>query len=125
MTAMTGQSSTVEQWAATVLKIWSQKMSFYNISNAREHADRFTHHVISSANGDVSKVIFTFEYFLKFTDMGVGKGIKKRDVGKGGNRKPKPWYTSTFLLEVKKLRNIMAARYANEGISVITNNIKT
>jgi hypothetical protein len=36
--------------------------------------------VQTQANGNPELIIFTFEYFGKFVDMGVGRGVKIVDV---------------------------------------------
>ena len=91
-----------------------------DISNAAQHANSFAFNVISAAGGDPSKIEFFFEYILKFTDMGVGRGVTFANrTQTNTSRKQKQWFTKTFLLEVKKLANILALQYAHSGVLYI------
>ena len=111
-----GQINTVADWAKMVLEIWSERMDTLGIHDAAVHARSFQHTVYTAAGGDATKVMFMFEYVLKFTDMGVGKGVSFANRGQNTIRRQKPWFTKTFLLEVKKLANMLAVHYAHEGI---------
>jgi hypothetical protein len=108
---------TLIDWADIVIKIWTQRMSALGIANAQMHAQSFKQFVVSSANGDVSKVEFLFEYILKFTDMGVGKGVSFNMRNAVNTRRiQKMWFSKTFLLEVRKLANILAENFAHNGV---------
>jgi hypothetical protein len=112
------------RWADMTIRIWAQKMADLNISNAAFHANSFAHAVITAAGGDYAKVEFTFNYFLKFTDMGVGKGVSQENRATViTTRIPKQWYTKTFLLEVRKLSNILAQHYAFNGVLLVKENM--
>lgn len=114
---------TVTAWADMVIDIWVERMAQLNVDNAYFHAESFVHTIYSNANGDVSKIEFVFNYFLKFTDMGVGKGVKIEDRFSGNNtRIQKPWLTRTFLLEVRKLANMLAKDFAHRGTLLIVEN---
>ena len=115
--AQLNQYQTLVDWADFVLRIWTDRMSALGIANAEAHSQSFQQFVNSSANGDVAKVEFLYEYILKFTDMGVGKGVSfnmRNSVDT--RRRQKMWFSKTFLLEVKKLANIMAQNFAHNGI---------
>lgn len=150
---MTGTADNInivlERWCIYVIKIWIEKMQIYNVANAS--AQKFVHHIISSANGDAARIEFAFKYVLKFTDMGVGRGYKLFNENSRENQKlfnrghdmsniarghfnkykaagergriEKPWYSKTFLLEVRKLANIMAANYAHRAAIMIVENV--
>ena len=126
---------TLTEWADMVIKIWIEKMQQLGISNPTAHS--FIHHIISSANGDKMRVEFAFNYFLKFTDMGVGKlywgkyrpdsiyTVRNNDRGLyDEKRKKKQWFNGTFPLEIKKLANIMAQKHAYQGVLLISENVK-
>ncbi len=117
---------TVVDWAVMVIKIWIERMSSLGIANAQSHANSFQQFAVSSANGDMSKVEFLFEYILKFTDMGVGKGVSfNMRNAVHTSRKQKMWFSKTFLLEVKKLANILAANFAHNGVLYIKEGIES
>lgn len=107
---------TLIDWAEMVIQIWVERMSDLGVANYQTHANNFKQFVISSANGDASKVEFLFEYILKFTDMGVGKGVSFQTRNTTNNKRiQKMWLSKTFLLEVRKLANILAANFAHSG----------
>jgi hypothetical protein len=106
---------TIQEWADVVIQIWIRKMEELGINNPYVHARSFYNHVMANAGGDVARIQFAFEYFLKFTDMGVGKGVNLSNQN-NSKRKPKMWFSKTFLLEVKKLGNMLASKYAHEGV---------
>lgn len=118
-------NNTIVEWANTVVEIWINQLIQMGISNASEHASNFEWHAYNAAGGDIAKVAFVFEYFLKFTDMGVGRGVSLADRSYliNNKRKQKPWYSKTFLLEVKKLQNILAEKYARIGALTIIENL--
>lgn len=115
---------TIQAWADIVITIWLNKIDQLKIYSTYQLADSFTNHVISHSNGDIAKIEFAFNYYGKFVDMGVGKGVTIDDVGSpNANRKPRPWYSRTFYAEVKKLATILAEKYARKGALIIIENI--
>jgi hypothetical protein len=115
---------TVQAWADIVITIWLNKIDQMNIHYSYQLADSFVNHVISHANGDVQKIEFAFNYYGKFVDMGVGKGVSLEDVQSGNtSRKPKPWYSKVFYSEVQKLASLMAQKYARKATLAIVENI--
>ena len=115
---------TLSEWAEKVITIWEERMSQLGVNNASAHAGSFVHHIISQSNGDVARIEFAFAYFLKFTDMGVGKGVTLQNRDSVVTRRTqKMWFSKTFLLEVRKLANIMAAQYGFQGTLLIKENI--
>jgi len=118
-------NSTITEWADTVVQIWINQLLQLGINNAYQHAQSFEWHAYNAAGGNIAKVTFVFEYFLKFTDMGVGRGVSLEDRKYliHNKRKQKPWYSKTFLLEVKKLQNILADKYARLGALTIIENL--
>lgn len=114
----------VEEWARVVLSIWHDKIETLGIGETRELINSFTMHIQAHANGDTAKIEFAFNFYGKFVDMGVGKGVTITDAGMPyTSRRPKPWYSKTFLAEVKKLASIMAAKFAEQGAITILENI--
>lgn len=115
---------TVQAWADIVIQIWLDKIERLKIQYSYQLADSFANHVISHSNGDVQRIEFAFNYYGKFVDMGVGKGVTLEDVSSSGTtRKPKPWYSRTFYAEVQKLGRLMAEKYARKGVLTIIENI--
>ena len=117
-------SLSVEAWAIIVIKRWESKISQLGIGSTGNLAKSFLQHVFTQSGGDPEKIEFTFNYYGKFVDMGVGKGVKMGQSGKG-SRNPKPWYSKTFYSEVKRLGEILSQKYAYEAQTSILNNIET
>ncbi|MEI7594512.1 MAG: hypothetical protein WCK02_02105 [Bacteroidota bacterium] len=119
------QVKTAVEWADFVITIWIEQMAKLRVSNAYLQAESFKHAVISNANGDVNRIIFTFDYFLRFTDMGVGNGVSLSESMKGtSNRKRKMWYSKTFLREVRILVDIIAQQYGKQSQMIIVTNLE-
>ena len=119
------QSETIKSWAETVIEIWIDRMIRLGVNNPFYHADGFHYYLHQASGGDVSKIDFVFQYFLKFTDMGVGRNVtmETRNELVNNNRPRRQWYNKVFLLEVKKLANILAVQYARKGVLTICENI--
>lgn len=123
-----------EAWAKITIVKWKKKLASNKIGDTGTLLKSFKYNVLASAQGNVLKISLLFEYYGRFVDMGVGKGVKIGDVkesatsrrlsGKmlGNRRRPKKWYSKTFHAEVMKLGEIFAKEYAHRGVLVITEN---
>lgn len=113
----------IEAWAERVIGIWIEKIYQMRIHFSYQLLESFRHEMITASGGDVAKVIFAFNYYGKFADMGVGRGVKISERAMS-NRKQKPWLSQTFLLEVRKLGHILAEQYASDAVLYIVENIE-
>lgn len=115
----------IEAWSDILIKIWRNKITELDIGNSGELFDSFTATVISNSGGSPARVDFAFNYYGRFVDMGVGSGVY---VGNPGDvqtkRRPKRWYSSTFISQTIKLREILAEKYGKIGASVISETIR-
>jgi hypothetical protein len=123
-----------ESWAKITIIKWKRKLAINKIGDSGTLLRSFKYNVLASAQGDVLKISLLFEYYGRFVDMGVGKGVRISDVkesltsrklsGKmlGNRRRPKKWYSKTFHAEVMKLGEIFAREYGHRGALVITEN---
>lgn len=105
-----------ERWADIVIERWIRKIQSLNIGSTGALLKSLEAQVAVDANGDPQKITFLYLYYGIFTDMGVGKNVKLGS--EKGNRKKKPWYSSTFLKEVNALGRLMAERYGYEAASI-------
>ena len=124
-----------EAWAKITIIKWKKKLASNKIGDSGTLLKSFKYNVIASAQGNVLKISLIFEYYGRFVDMGVGKGVKIGDVkesaasrklsGKmlGNRRLPKKWYSKTFHAEVMKLSEIFAKEYGHRGVVAITENL--
>jgi len=97
------------KWADRVLSIWHQKIDALGINDTRALSDSLTYAIQSASNGDILAMEFAFNYYGKWVDMGAGKG----------ERVARLWFSKTFLLEVRKLSNILASQYGQQGAIII------
>jgi hypothetical protein len=124
-----------EAWAKITIIKWKKKLASNKIGDTGALLKSFKYNVLASAQGNVLKITLLFEYYGRFVDMGVGKGVKIGDVkesaasrklsGKmlGNRRRPKKWYSKTFHAEVIKLSEIFAKEYGHRGVVAITENL--
>lgn len=105
---------TVEAWANIVIERWETKLQRLNIRHTGKLADSFHQHVVTQANGNPELIVFTFEYYGKFVDMGVGRGVTIEQVA-SSNRRPKPWYSKQFFSQIEKLKDILAEKYGQKA----------
>lgn len=101
-----------QEWARIVIERWQKRMESLDMGDSGELLKSFESQVSIDANGDPSKITFAFLYYGRFPDMGVGRGVTLSDVPDStGRRQVKPWYSQTFMNEVMKLGQILAAEY--------------
>ena len=133
MTNNTNILETVRAWTDIVEQIWADKIVKLKIHDTFEGLDSIMDH-ISENNGMPTSIEFSFNYYMKFADMGVGKGTPigsvnenrttRREGQKQGNqRRPKPWYASTMYAERMKLSEILAEKYAHRAAITICENV--
>lgn len=114
---------TYQAWADIVIDNWEQKVYALDLNYSYDLVESFKNEVISQAEGDASRIEFAFNYYGKFVDMGVGKGVSLAEVGETWHRrKKKPWYSKTFFSEIKKLGAIIATKYATRAVLAIVEN---
>lgn len=113
----------IHEWAGFVIRIWQQQVIQTGIKAGSELARSFTNTIYANAGGDTDKIEYAFNWYGKMADMGVGRGTPYGKIGQT-KRKAYPWFSSTFLLEVRKLANMIAKSTANEASLVITESWK-
>lgn len=112
----------IQMWADRVIGIWVEKCYQMKLHFSYQLIESFRHEMITASGGDIAKVVFAFNYYGKFADMGVGKGVTISERS-SSNRTPKPWLSQTFLLEVRKLGHILARDYADQAALYIVENL--
>lgn len=130
---MQGQTNiklTVEAWADIVVKEWVRRAQQLGISpSAPMSVDRFLHFVTTQADGDPARIQFTFDFYLKFVNWGVGRGvtIENRDTfimaGKT-TRRPKAWYDDVVPKQLTILGHLMAEKYGERVVAMVKTAIK-
>jgi hypothetical protein len=115
---------TVQAWANIVIERWETKLVRLKVRNTGKLIDSFYSHVRYQANGNPELILFTFEYYGKFLDMGVGRGVTYEQVESSG-RKRYPWYNRMFYSQMAKLREILAAKYEMKAQISIADQLDT
>lgn len=118
-------NKTLEAWSDILIKNWRHKITILNIGITERLYDSFEFEIISQAQGNPERIDFTFEYYGRFVDMGVGKEVY---VGNPGNvktsRKPKRWYSKVWYNQAQKLSEILSEKYGILGACIIRETIK-
>ena len=73
------QQEIAQAWAKITIIRWRIKMRNLKVQSSGELYRSFVFNVVSSAQGDLTKIEFAFNYYGKFVDMGVGKGTRIGD----------------------------------------------
>jgi len=127
---------TYNAWSDFLIERWRKKIHLLGIGYSQHLYESFEKELFFSAGGDMGKIDFSFAYYGKFVEMGVGKGTPlgevsviatdRRLIGKdtGNRRRPKKWYTSIFNTEVRKLGFIIAEKYGQKATFSIVENLK-
>lgn len=108
----------LDKWAEYVIERWLKKIIDLDIGHDSLLKHSFTAHVRRESNGDVSRIEFLYNYYGRFVDMGVGRGVPVEDAGMG-NRKIKRWYTPVLNSQIKKLAELMGEDFVNRANSII------
>lgn len=114
---------TLEAWAEIVIKIWENKLIQKNANHTYALINSFAHHVITNAGGDPERVEFAFNYYGKFVDMGVGRGVPWGD--QDSNRKKKSWYKGTWYQQVEKLVELLEEKFERKAAIAITEGLNS
>ncbi len=109
----TNISITVQAWSDIVLENWLDNMHKLRIGYTFELENSIIYGIEHGSDKLPSAIEFSFMYYGKFVDMGVGNGVKLEDVKSGFHtRQPKKWYSKTFYGQTLKLSLILAQKYA-------------
>jgi len=116
------QTQTIQAWADYVIERWELEIIRLGINSSGQLLKSFTSNIITQSGGNVEKIIFAYEYYGKFVDMGVGNGVK---IGnQTSSRAPKPWYNKVFYGQVKRMAEIMQEKYSNAAAVSIVESIE-
>lgn len=111
---------TVESWAKIVIERWELQMARTGIRGTGQLLNSLKYTIHTQAGGNPELIHFAFNYYGKFVDMGVGRGVSLETI-EISNRKPKPWYSKVFWSQFQKLKEIMVDKYQmKSSISIIT-----
>jgi hypothetical protein len=109
----TNLNITVQAWSDILLENWLDNMHKLRIGYTFDLENSIQYGIEQGSDKLPSAIEFSFMFYGKFVDMGVGNGVKLEDVKSGfHNRRPKKWYSKTFYGQTLKLSMILAQKYA-------------
>ena len=119
------KQDTLAAWSDIVLDIWKDRMMQYNVRNTNALWLSLMQHVNFQAEGNNNRIDFFFNYYGIYVDMGVGGEFKSGNTGevlingRSPKRKAKPWYSTTFYAQVKRLGEILEQKYGRAAAEQI------
>jgi hypothetical protein len=115
---------TVEAWADIVTDNWLDKIDKLKIGYSFQLGDSIGYELIGNSGGLPERVEFSFKYYGKFVDMGVGRGVTLDMVRDRSDhtRRPKKWYSKQMYAQIFKLRDILGKKYGSIGAITIIEN---
>ena len=117
-------NETVEAWADIVIKNWHRKITELEIGVTHQLYDSLSYSLQNDAAGMPQVIEFVMNYYGRFVDMGVGKGVTIGNLGiVQTKRKPKPWYSKELYSQVNKLAEILADKYSMRSVHMISEHI--
>lgn len=120
-------SVVVADWSAYLKSDLTKIILKKKIGRTGNLANSIKYHIVYDQDGP-EKVVFEFNHYGKFVDMGVGKGQKLGDVKGNGEllralgvkgRKAKKWYSKTIFPEANTLATILKEQYGINAINMI------
>lgn len=101
----------LQRWADIVIEKWQFAISKYKLVNTAKLINSFYASVNAEAEGNVAVISFVFERYLRYLDMGVGKGVRLDERDSGSNRKKYPVYNKIFYAEMNRLSELLSNFY--------------
>lgn len=109
-----------DAWAKMMVTIWQDKIIKLNVRDTGELLKSFMLSVVPQSGGDINKIQFSYLYYGRMVDMGVGRGVTQGNFADTGlKRKSKGWYNKSFYHSVKVLSEKRAALYGEEFQAII------
>ncbi len=126
----------VDGWAKITVERLKEQLIKKNIGVTGKLMQSLAYNIIRNAEGDVSKAQVMFNYYGRFVDMGVGKGVKIGDRKELNNvnsrvaeamqkhRRPKKWYSKQFWGEVIALSEVLGKHFGHVGLRTVESELR-
>lgn len=111
------------QFLDVLVERWRKNLVKYNIGHEGDLDASFTKR--ATASDGVIKGRANFEYYGRFVDLGVGKGVKLSEAGGrlaltssrpgARRRRPKKWFSGTWAYERRRLAEVYQ-KYVSEEL---------
>lgn len=118
----------MSEFLSVLIDRWRKNIKKYNIGHEGDLDASFTQRTSGSAG--LVKGRAGFNYYGRFVDMGVGKGVKLAETGgrmtltttRHGSRgrRPKPWFSQTWGHERRRLGEIYQKYVSDELLNYTT-----
>lgn len=131
------KQQTLQAWADVTIQMWQEKILMLDVWDEGFLYKSFVNHVLGQSSGDIHRIDYIFKLYGIYSDMGVGKEVSKGNSGDlekyayfnyGSmsmqlRRKAKPWYSSIFYREMKKLSEFLAVNYGVAATTAMVENL--
>lgn len=131
------KKQTLQAWADVTIQMWEEKVLMLDVWDEGFLYKSFVNHVLAQSSGDVQRIDYVFKLYGIYSDMGVGREVSRGNSGDleeyayfnyGSmshqlKRKAKPWYSSIFYREMKKLSEYLAVNYGVAATVAMVENI--
>ncbi len=114
MQATTNKNDYYRAWAKMMVSIWQDKIAQLRVRDTGELFSSFVTEVVTQSGGDIDKIVYSYLYYGRMVDMGVGRGVSMADAGSGSGREKKPWYNKSWYHSVKVLTEKRAELYGED-----------
>lgn len=116
----------IDDWARYTAERLQKSIEKRKVGKTGSLKYSIIYQLMSATGGDTSSIKHMFNYYGRFVDMGVGKGVGLSEV-KGnadlvklmGGRKPKKWYSKTYYAEKTELAELLADKYKEQGTLIV------
>jgi len=118
-------TTNLDEFARILIEKWQTQITIQGISDTRALLNSFIATVYRNSAGNPDRIKFVFNYYGKFLDMGVfGTGSRSKNTQQKHFRAKRPWYSSTFAKQVRRLANLMAKQYGYESVTSIAESVE-
>lgn len=112
------KNETLEAWADITIKEWRLKLQEIGAVDTQTLIESFVHHIVGSADGDIHRITFAFEFYGVFVHLGVGRGVEYEEVNSSA-RTVKEWINDVYYENVGALRHILVEKYAQDIVGSV------
>jgi len=124
----------VDEWASANVKALKTQIQKRNIGATHKLLASLAYNIVRASDGNVSKAQIMFNYYGRFVDMGVGRGVKIGDVKEVRSvharalnalnaRRPKKWYSKPMAAGVNSLSELLAHHFGRQAVHTIESQI--
>lgn len=127
------------QWADNVIQRWLKEMEVQGVPDEDRANAALSYKVWNASGGDQTKIIFFYRDYLRYLDLGVGRGEpytkEKHDpIFRSGRRYPwthgyywqvKPWYYPILKQRIYSLQKILERKFSEYATLIIAQGLTT